>query len=344
MSAPLVKIATCSIALGVVVMVVSICVLRGFQGEIRRKAVGFGAHMVVTNYAMGNTYEETPILTDRPEVQRILGTKGVKHLQFVASKGGMVKTEDQIHGIILKGVCPEAGVPGSGGYDSSFFAECLVEGRLVQFPDSVPSNEVLVSQTVASKLRLKVGDKMRTYFWQGDNYRARAFTVCGIYNTDLTDFDEHFVVGDLRQVQNLNGWDSNQVAGYEVMVEDFSRLDEVSAAVLPLLGYDLNMTTIVEQYPALFSWRELLDSNIFLIIAIMLLVGVVSVVSALLIIIFEKTSTIGVLKALGATNGSIRRIFLIKWSALRLAAPWRGCCAGFSTGLRWCSSTARAIR
>ena len=312
MSAPLVKIATCSIALGVVVMVVSICVLRGFQGEIRRKAVGFGAHMVVTNYAMGNTYEETPILTDRPEVQRILGTKGVKHLQFVASKGGMVKTEDQIHGIILKGVCPEAGVPGSGGYDSSFFAECLVEGRLVQFPDSVPSNEVLVSQTVASKLRLKVGDKMRTYFWQGDNYRARAFTVCGIYNTDLTDFDEHFVVGDLRQVQNLNGWDSNQVAGYEVMVEDFSRLDEVSAAVLPLLGYDLNMTTIVEQYPALFSWLELLDSNIFLIIAIMLLVGVVSVVSALLIIIFEKTSTIGVLKALGATNGSIRRIFLIK--------------------------------
>ena len=119
MSAPLVKIATCSIALGVVVMVVSICVLRGFQGEIRRKAVGFGAHMVVTNYAMGNTYEETPILTDRPEVQRILGTKGVKHLQFVASKGGMVKTEDQIHGIILKGVCPEAGVPGSGGYDFS---------------------------------------------------------------------------------------------------------------------------------------------------------------------------------------------------------------------------------
>ena len=312
MSGPLVDIAVSSIALGVLVMVVSVCVLRGFQGEIRRKAVGFGAHMVVKNFAMGNTYEETPVTTDRPEVQRIRDTKGVKHLQFFAEKGGMVKTEDQIHGIILKGVCPDAGILKDGCYDSSFFAECIVEGRLVRFTDSVPSNEVIVSQTVAKKLKLQLGDKLRTYFWHGDTYRPRAFTVCGIYNTDLTDFDEHYVIGDLRQVQQLNGWDSNQVAGYEVMVDDFSRLDVVSQAVLPTLGYDLTLTTIVEQYPALFSWLDLLDSNIFLIIAIMLLVGVVSVVSALLIIIFEKTSTIGVLKALGATNGSIRRIFLIK--------------------------------
>lgn len=304
MSAPLVDIAVSSIALGVLVMVVSVCVLRGFQGEIRRKAVGFGAHMVVKSFDMGNTYEETPVATDRPEVQRIRDIKGVKHLQFFAEKGGMVKTEEQIHGIIYKGM--------DCNCDSSFFADCLIEGRLVRFSDGVPSNDVIVSRTVANKLKLQLGDKLRTYFWHGDTYRPRAFTVCGIYNTDLTDFDEHYVMGDLRQVQQLNGWDSNQVAGYEVTVEDFSRLDEVSQAVLPVLGYDLTLTTIVEQYPALFSWLDLLDSNIFLIIAIMLLVGVVSVVSALLIIIFEKTSTIGVLKALGATNGSVRRIFLIK--------------------------------
>lgn len=310
MSGPLVEIATYSIALGVLVMVVSVCVLRGFQGEIRRKAVGFGAHMVVKSYAMGNTYEETPLESDRPEVQRIRNTKGVKHVQFFASKGGMVKTDDQIHGIILKGV--------DNGYDSAFFADCIVEGRLVRFPDSTASDEVLVSQTVAKKLRLHVGDKMRTYFWQGDNYRARAFKVCGIYNTDLTDFDDHFVVGDLRQVQRLNNWENNQVAGYEVMADDFRHLDAVAASVLPLLSYDLTMTTIVEQYPALFSWLDLLDSNIVLIIAIMLLVGVVSVVSALLIIIFEKTSTIGVLKALGATNRSIRHIFLLKTTEIVL--------------------------
>lgn len=303
-STPLVNIAISSIALGVVVMVVSVCVLRGFQGEIRRKAVGFGAHIVVKNYAMGNTYEETPVATDRPEVQRIAATKGVKHVQFFANKGGMVKTDDQIHGIILKGV--------DGGYDSSFFAECLVEGRLMRFPDSTASDEVIVSQTVANKLRLHTGEKLRTYFWVGDNYRARAFTVCGIYNTDLTDFDEHFIVGDLRQVQRLNGWEPNNAGGYEVTVTDFAQLDEVTSAVLGQLGYDLTATTIVEQYPALFSWLELLDSNIVLIIAIMLVVGAVSVVSALLIIIFEKTSTIGVLKALGASNGSIVRIFLLK--------------------------------
>ena len=326
MSAPLVDIAVSSIALGVLVMVVSVCVLRGFQGEIRRKAVGFGAHVVVRSYATGKTYGETPIATDRPEVQRIASTRGVKHVQFFAEKGGMVKTEEQIHGIVLKGVCPDAGFLKEGCYDSSFFAGCLVEGRLVRFADCVPSNEVMVSQTVAKKLKLQVGDKVRTYFWQGTEpgqagdaehsrslpYRARAFTVCGIYNTDLADFDEHYVVGDLRQVQRLNGWDSNQVAGYEVTVEDFARLDGVVAALLPQLGYDLTATTIVEQCPALFSWLDLLDSNIVLIIAIMLVVGAVSVVSALLIIIFEKTSTIGVLKALGATNGSVRRIFLLK--------------------------------
>ena len=315
MSGPLVDIAVSSIALGVLVMTVAVCVLRGFQGEIRRKAVGFAAHMVVKNYSMGNTYEEVPVATDRPEVQRLRDTRGVKHVQFYANKGGMVKTEDQIHGVVLKGV--------ERGYDSSFFAECLVEGRLPRFPDSTAASEVLVSRTVANKLRLNVGDKLRTYFWQGGReggeslpYRARALTVCGIYNTDLTDFDEHFIVGDLRLVQRLNGWDSNQVEGYEVTVEDFSRLEAVKEAALEQLGYDLTLTTIVEQYPAMFSWLELLDSNIFLIIAIMLVVGVVSVVSALLIIIFEKSSTIGVLKALGATGGSIRNIFLQKAAEL----------------------------
>ena len=311
MSGPLVDIAVSSIALGVLVMTVAVCVLRGFQGEIRRKAVGFAAHMVVKNYSMGNTYEEVPVATDRPEVQRLRDTRGVKHVQFYANKGGMVKTEDQIHGVVLKGV--------ERGYDSSFFAECLVEGRLPRFPDSTAASEVLVSRTVANKLRLHLGDKLRTYFWQGGReegeslpYRARALTVCGIYNTDLADFDEHYVVGDLRQVQRLNGWDSVQAGGLEVMTDDFGRLQRTANAILGQLGYDLTLTTIVEQNPALFSWLDLLDSNIVLIIIIMSVVCSVSVVSALLIMIFEKSSTIGILKALGEDNGGIRRIFMHK--------------------------------
>ena len=307
-SGPLVTIATCSIALGVLVMVMSVCILRGFQGEIRQKVVGFGSHIIVQGYAMGNTYEEQPISNQRPEVQRILNTPGVKHLQFFADKGGMIKTEDQIHGIIFKGV--------DSGFDTTFFAGNLVEGSLFSFPEDKPSNEVVVSQTVANKLHLSIGDKVRTYFWQGTTYRARAFEVCGIYNTDLADFDEHYIVGDLRQVQRLNEWDSTMVAGYEVLVDDFAHLDNISQLILKQLAYDLTLTTIVEQNPALFSWLDLLDSNIFLIITIMMLVCIVSIVSALLIMIFEKTSTIGILKALGTDNKGIRNIFLIKSASI----------------------------
>ena len=303
-SGPLVNIATYSIALGVLVMVSAVCILRGFQGEIRQKIVGFGSHIVVRSYAMGNTYEETPVDIRRPEVERIRHTPGVRHVQFFANKGGMIKTDDQIHGIILKGVGRE--------FDTSFFATNLVEGHLFRFPDDKPSNEVVISRSVSDKMGLEVGDKMRTYFWQDGNYRARAFEVCGIYNTDLADFDDHYVVGDLRQVQRLNGWDSTQVAGYEILVDDFARLDQTAQRLLEHLGYELTLTTVVAQNPALFSWLDLLDSNIVLIIIIMMLVCVVSIVSALLIMIFEKTSTIGILKALGADNDGIRRILILK--------------------------------
>ena len=289
-------------------MVMAVSILRGFQGEIRQKVVGFGSHLVVTSYAMGNTYEETPIGRDRPEVQRIRQTPGVRHINFFANKGGMIKTEDQIHGIMLKGV--------DSGYDSSFFASNLVEGRLFDFPEEKASAEVIISQTIANKLNIGLGDKVRTYFWQGESYRARAFEVCGIYNTDLADFDEHYIVGDLRQVQRLNEWDSTMVGGYEVLVDDFRHLDEVGKGVLNQLGYDLTMSTIVEQNPALFAWLDLLDSNIVLIIAIMMMVCTVAIVSALLIMIFEKTSTIGILKALGSSNRSVRKIFLYKSSTI----------------------------
>lgn len=293
-----------SIALGVVVMVMSVCILRGFQKEIESKVIGFGSHIIVKSYEVGQQFEEIPISTDRPEVERIQGLPEVSNIQFFATKGGMIKTQDQIHGIIFKGV--------DSGYDSSFFAQNIVEGRLFGFTDSAASNEVIISQTIAKKLNLAIGDKVRTYFWQGENYRARAFTVTGIYSTDLADFDEHYIVGDLRQVQRINGWDSSQVAGYEVLIKDFNNLDNVSNEVLQQLSYDLTLTTIVAQNPALFSWLDLLNSNIILILSIMALVCAVSIISALLIMIFEKTSMIGTLKSMGANNASIRKIFLLK--------------------------------
>lgn len=317
-SGPLSVIAVVSIALGVLVMVMAVCILRGFQGEIASKVVGFGSHLTVSNFASSPAYQEEPIVLDSTLVERILRVPGVRHIQYFATKGGMVKTAEQIYGIMFRGL--------SADYDTTFFASNLVEGRLPVFSgasgfsetsgETGTSTDVLVSSTIASRLRLKVGDKMRTYFWGGDTPRSRAFTVCGIYNTDLTEFDELYVVGDLRQVQRLNEWEANQVGGYEVLVDNFDRLDDIARNVEHELPYDYSVQTIREANPALFAWLDLLNSNITLILVIMSLVCAVAIVSALLIMIFEKGRTIGLLKALGATNASVRRIFLIKASRL----------------------------
>ena len=312
-SGPLSTIAVASIALGVVVMVMAVSILRGFQGEIAGKVVGFGSHLTVTNYAVNPTYQETPVTLDDALASELKGVPGVRHLQSFATKGGMVKTKEQIYGILLRGV--------SRDYDTLFFHENLVEGRLPDLTGDSASNDVLVSNTVANKLKLKVGDKLRTYFVAPDaRPRPRAFLVCGIYNTDLPEVDELYVVGDLRQVQRLNNWEENHVGGYELLVDDFDRLEATAAAVSERLRqsyrYDLSVHTIKESYPALFAWLDLLNSNITLILIIMSVVCTVAIVSALLIMIFEKGRTIGVLKTLGASNASVRRIFILKASRL----------------------------
>lgn len=303
-STSLVRIATWSVALGVLVMIMSVAILRGFQNEIRQKVVGFGSHIIVKSQFIGNGYDEIPISTLRPELQEIDQLDGVKHIQFFAEKGGMIKTDDQIQGVIFKGVDQQ--------FDSTFFSSCMQEGRLFNLQDSTASNEVVISRTLANKLHLSLDDKLRTYFWQENSYRARAFKVVGIYNTDLTDFDNHYMIGDLRQIQRLNGWDDTLVAGYEVLIDDFSKLDRLGYEVASACDYDLIVTTIRQMNPALFAWLDLLNSNIALILAVMAVVCVVAVISALLIMIFEKTSMIGLLKTLGANNASIRGIFLRK--------------------------------
>ena len=317
-SGPLSVIAVASIALGVVVMVMAVSILRGFQGEIAGKVVGFGSHLTVSNYAINPSYQENPVTLDNALAHDLRSLKGVKHLQSFATKGGMVKTKEQIYGILLRGL--------SDDYDTSFFAECLVEGKLPRFSEysdsSKPSNDVLISSTIANKLNLKVGDKLRTYFWQDQGYRSRAFAISGIYNTDLPEVDELYVIGDLRQVQKLNDWCADEVGGYELLVDDFDQLEEMRIQALGLLTnhnrYDLTVHTIKEAYPALFAWLDLLNSNITLILIIMSIVCAVAIVSALLIMIFEKSRTIGVLKALGASNASVRRIFILKASRLIL--------------------------
>ncbi len=311
-SGPLSSIAVVGIALGVVVMVMAVSILRGFQGDISGKVAGFGSHMTVTSFAPSEAYADNPVAVDSSLLEALRSVPGVRHVQCFATKGGMVKTDEQIYGILFRGL--------DKGYDTSFYHSCLVEGRLpvvgTQDSTSAASNDVLISTTIGSKLGLKVGDKMRTYFWSGDNYRSRAFTVCGIYNTDLAEMDELYVVGDLRQVQRIEGWGDSLVGGYELLVSDFDNLDATASCVAGVLPYDLQLRTIVEQHPALFSWLDLLNANIALILTIMCLVSAVAIVSALLIMIFEKSATIGLLKALGACNAAVRRIFMLKAAGL----------------------------
>lgn len=314
-SASLTTAAVVVIALGVVVMVMSVSILRGFRADITDKVVGFGSHITVHPFTGEGIFPDSSGTSGQPGTSALSGLSGlsglpgIKKIQAYATKGGMVKTEDQIHGILFRGL--------EAGYDTTFFASCLVEGRLPQF-DSTVSNEVIVSSDIAAKLHLHLGDKMRTYFWQGDNYRARAFSVCGIYRTDLNEMDELYVIGDLRHVVRLNDWPDGSVGGLEILVDDFSQLDRVNADLLQSLPYDFTTVTVREANPALFSWLDLLSGNITLILTIVCIVCAVAIVSALLIMIFEKISTIGLLKTLGATNRSIGRIFILRASRLVL--------------------------
>lgn len=303
-SRPLVRIATITIALGVVVMIMSLCILRGFQREISNKVVGFGSHITIRSYGWVNDYDEMPVTLSPSELTTLRNIPGIHSVQPFAYKGGMMKTEDQILGIILKGMYRDA--------DSSFFTSNMVRGRMPRFDDSITSNEVAVSLSMARRMMIDTGSRIATYFWAGNNYRARSFNIVGIYNTDLAEFDNHYILGDIRQVQRLNQWDSSQVAGFEIMIDNFNNLYPMLREVKTATRPDLAVSSIREEQPSMFAWLDLLNSNIILILIIMAIVCATSVVSAMLIMIFEKTSMIGILKTIGANNRSIRRIFILK--------------------------------
>lgn len=303
-SRPLIRIATITIALGVVVMIMAVCILRGFQREITNKVVGFGSHITIRSYGWVNDYDEMPISLSSSELEALRNIPGVSSIQPYGYKGGMMKTDEQIHGIILKGLSPYS--------DTSFFSTNIIRGHLPTLNDSAVSNEIAISKRIAQLMKVDTGNRVATYFWSGDNYRARNFLVVGIYNTDLNEFDDHYIIGDIRQVQRLNRWDSSQVAGYELTIEHFDNLYPILQEVKGATRPDLAVTSIREEQPSMFAWLDLLNSNIVLILTIMAIVCAASVASAILIMIFEKTQMIGILKTLGCTNRSIRHIFIIK--------------------------------
>jgi lipoprotein-releasing system permease protein len=301
-SAPVIRIAIVSVALGLAVMIVAVAIVTGFQKQIRDKIIGFGSHIQIAKFDSNNSFEFEPISKNQAFYKKLEKTAGIKHIQVFATKAGIIKTSEQIQGVVFKGV--------GSDFDWSFFKDKLVEGKTFSTIDTAVGTYVIISKNLADLLKLKTGDPLRMYFIIDNMARARRFTVSGIYNTGLAEFDLKFIFGDIRQVQKLNGWSEDSVSGFDVYIDDFSQLDKMGKIVYKEAGYDLNARTIRELYPQMFDWLDLQDMNVIIILILMVLVSGMAMISTLLILILERTNMIGVLKALGARNLSIRRIFL----------------------------------
>jgi lipoprotein-releasing system permease protein len=304
---PILRIAILAIALSVAVMLISIMVVTGFKNDISDKVIGFGSHITISNFTNNQSYESEPISVEQDFYPTITAVEGVKHISSFATKAGIIKTADEIQGVVLKGV--------SSDYDWTFFKDNLVSGSVFEVNDSVKSNQILISENISKTLDLNVGDGLVMYFAQNPP-RVRKFHISGIYNTSMSDFDKLFVLGDIKHIQVLNGWENNEVGGFEIQLANFDDLDKITDEVYNLTPYNLNAQSIKEKTPQIFNWLDLQDVNVRVILILMLIVGVINMITALLILILERTKTIGILKALGATNWSVRKIFL--YSAVNL--------------------------
>lgn len=308
-SRPAIRIATIGVAIGLAVMVVTVSVVLGFKHTIRDKVVGFGSHIQVENFLALQSTDPYPICVDDSLMRVLRSTDGVKHVERFALTQGILKTDSDFLGMTFKGVGPE--------YDFTFIRQNLVAGDIPEFSDQSSHYKLLVSQMTAYKLKLAVGDKVYAYFISNNDVRARRFTVSGIYQTNLTLFDQSLCFTDLYTAVRLNNWLDGQCTGAEITVADFGRLEETAANVVERVnrtpdkyGDILTSQTIDEAYPQIFSWLDLLDINVWIILALMVCVAGFTMISGLLIIILERTQMIGTLKALGARNSTVRHTFL----------------------------------
>ncbi len=311
LSKRIIRVALFGIALGLAVMIVSVAVITGFKREIRNKVIGFGAHIQITNFDARNSYELPPISMEQDFLPKVQNIKGVNKIQVFATKPGMIKTDEAIQGIVFKGV--------DQTYDWDFFKTNLIEGALPTFNEAARSNEILLSENVSNLLKLKVEDLAVLFFINENETTPRMLQlkICGIYRTGLEEFDNLFVVGDLRQIQRLNDWQPDEISGFEILVNDFDKIEPIEQQVrVALIDYSqadktiLRSESITRQYPQIFDWLSILDMNVWVILFLMVMVAGFNMISGLLVLMLERSTMIGILKALGSPNRSIRKVFL----------------------------------
>jgi len=303
LSSTVMRLAVTSVALAVAVMIISLAVVVGFKNQVRDKVVGFVAPVHIQSLDRNESYEESSFVMDERLRTCLENTEGIRHYQQVADKAGMIKTDDEIQGVVMKGVGQD--------YDWSYFQKCLVEGAIPQYSAEGRSDEAFISKNIANKLLLSVGDPIRVWFVDEDmQARGRKFSIVGIFETGLSEFDERYVFCDLNQIRKLNHWEDNEAGIVEVWTDDWDKTQEVNDALYYSLPPTLASYTARDSNPQIFDWLDLLDTNVWLILGLMFLVAGITVISMLLIIIIEKTSTVGLLKAMGASDQFVRHVFL----------------------------------
>lgn len=327
-SRPAIRIATLGVAIGVAVMIITVCVVLGFKHTIRDKVVGFGSHIQIQNFMSQQTASPAPISISDSLMNQLRQMPGVRHVECYALTQGILKTDNDFLGVGFKGI--------GSDYDLTFLKKHLVEGEMPVFSSDKSNNHLLISRMMADKLRLKAGDRIYAYFIAEDNVRARKFTIKGIYETHMNQFDQSICFTDLPTSVKLNSWEPDQCSGAEVLVEDFDRLEETAQYIVKDVnrktdryGEIITSQTIYEAYPHVFQWLSLLDINVWIIFALMVAVAGFTMVSGLLIIILERTQMIGILKALGMRNSTVRHTFL--WFAVFIIG--RGLILGNIIGL-----------
>jgi lipoprotein-releasing system permease protein len=295
------KIGISSIAIGLAVMIISFSILIGFKQTIREKLFSLSSHIQVSKITLNQSFEETPIAINTKFYQNYRKNLEIRHVQAVANKAGLLKSSEEHAGIVIKGVGRD--------YDWGNFKENLIEGREINFRDTSYSDEIIISKQIAKQLKIKLSDEVRIYFIQNPP-RIRKVKVVGIYDTGLEEFDKNFILGDLALVQRMNDWDKGTAGHYEVFLKNFDKLDVVAKQVFDEIDQDMQLLKVTEMFPAIFDWLGLMDRNIIVIIALILLVASFNMISVLLVMMMERTPMIGLLKALGTDNTKIRKIFI----------------------------------
>ena len=308
-SRPIITFSIIGVALGLITIILSLVITSGYKKEIRDMVISMGSHIRISNYDNNYTFESIPFEREQFFIADLKQNPQIKQLQFFSTKVGIIKTEDQVEGVVLKGI------------DTYFcwdhFQKNIKQGSRIVLNDTTPSSEILISSKISKKLHIEIGDKVRTYFVQ-DPPMQRSFTVVGIFETGLPEFDENFALVDMRHVQKLNGWDNSMVGGIEILISDYGQIDKVGEEVNGMIGYKLKAETIKQSYPQIFEWIALFDTNVIVLLIITIFVCTITMISAFLIIALEQTSTIGILKTMGMKNSDIIPIFLLMASKILL--------------------------